>query len=79
MTLRPYKFIVKAIPQILDDDGEVIAEEQNVQPVELIGCKALAKWAEEFPAKLAEAAAAQVPAFVPAPNRAAQRAQKPRT
>lgn len=59
MTLRAYKFIVKAVPQILDEDGEVVGEEETVQPVVLIGEKALAAWAKEFPERLATADAAR--------------------
>ena len=53
--LRPYKFIVQAVPQVLDDEGNVVGESTDVQPVALFGCDALAKWADEFPVKLAEA------------------------
>jgi hypothetical protein len=73
MTLRPYKFIIKAVPQIVDADGEVVGEEAGVQPVEMIGVKQAVQWVTEFPAKLAEAEAAQTPA--PPPNRAARRAK----
>lgn len=58
MSLRPYKFVVKAVPQIVDEDGDVIGEEHGVEPVELIGVKQLVAWAEAFPEKLAEAEAA---------------------
>lgn len=52
--LKPYKFIVHAIPQKIDADGNVIGEIQ-AEPVVLFGCDALGEWAKAFPAKLAEA------------------------
>lgn len=57
MSLRPYKFIVKAVPQIVDGDGNVVGEEEGVQPVSLFGCDQLAEWAKAFPDKLAAAEA----------------------
>jgi hypothetical protein len=59
MSLRPYKFIIKAVPQIVDETGDVVGEEPNVQPVELIGSERAIAWLNEFPAKLAEADAAR--------------------
>lgn len=52
--LRPYKFVVKAIPQIVSENGQVLGEETGVNPVELFGCEALAVWARAFPEQLAE-------------------------
>ena len=53
MSLRPYKFIVQAVPQQVDEDGKVVAE-LTVEPVVVFGCDELAAWANDFPKKLAE-------------------------
>lgn len=53
-TLRPYKFVVQAIAQEIAEDGTVVGEAE-ASPVVVYGCDALAKWADEFPGKLAEA------------------------
>lgn len=52
--------MVKPIPQIVDADGEPIAAEMHVEPVELIGCKQLEQRARDSPAKLAEADAVRL-------------------
>lgn len=54
MSLRPYKFVVTAIPQVVDDDGNVSGEAQ-ADPVVLFGCDQLMEWAQVFPEKLAAA------------------------
>lgn len=54
--LRPYKFVVQAIPQQVDAEGNVVGEAET-QPVTLFGCDALEQWARDFPAKLADAEA----------------------
>lgn len=54
MTLRPYKFVVQAVVQQLDDDGEATGELEGQQVI-LFGCAALEKYAADFP-KLLEAA-----------------------
>lgn len=53
--VKPYKFVVQAVPQRLDDDGNVIGELET-QPVVLFGCEALEQWARDFPVNLAAAA-----------------------
>jgi len=54
MTLRPYKFVVQAVVQEVDDEdnvtGEVIAE-----PAIIYGVSSLEQWARDFPEKLASA------------------------
>lgn len=57
--LKPYKFIVQAVLQRLDDDDGNVLGEAQTEPVVLFGCDQLAAWATEFPAKLAEADVAQ--------------------
>lgn len=52
MTLRPYKFIVQAVVQQVDD--EVVTGEATLDPVVVFGCDQLADFAAAFPAKLAE-------------------------
>lgn len=53
MTLRPYKFVVQAIVQDVDDaTGDVVGERAS-DPITLFGCEAVASWANEFPAQLA--------------------------
>lgn len=62
MRLRPYKFIVYAIVQELDDTGAVVGEVTGMQHTKY-GCAALEEWARAFPANLAiEEALAQEPA-----------------
>lgn len=56
--LRPYKFVVQAVPQQVDADGNVLGEAEAT-PVVLFGCDQLAAWAKDFPAKLADAERAQ--------------------
>lgn len=58
--LKPYKFLVQAIVQQVDDDGTVVAElgiggQQQGEPAVLFGVDSLVEWAREFPAKLDEA------------------------
>lgn len=52
--LRPYKFVVQAVPQQVDENGKVVGEAETA-PVVLFGCDQLTAWAEAFPEKLAEA------------------------
>lgn len=54
MTLRPYKFVVQAVVQELDQDGNVVAE-HTTDPATVYGCAQLVEWASVFPAKLSEA------------------------
>jgi hypothetical protein len=66
MSLRPYKFIVQAIVQQVDEDGNVVGElpvgAPNGDPVVLFGCDQLAEWAEAFPDKLGDAEQAAIAA-----------------
>lgn len=59
MTLRSYKFLVVAVVQNVDDEGNVTGEshyaQKDGQPIVIFGTDALAKWAQDFPAKLASA------------------------
>lgn len=52
MSLRPYKFIVQAIVQELDD-AEVVTGEKEAQPVVVFGVESLVSWANDFPKNLA--------------------------
>lgn len=52
--LRPYKFIVQAVVQSVDDEGIVVGE-QSSNPVELFGCDGLREWADGFTSALAKA------------------------
>lgn len=52
MNLKPYKFVVQAIVQSVDETGEVSGEIIG-QAVEVFGLGELAQWAEDFPANLA--------------------------
>lgn len=52
--IRPYKFIVQAVVQEVDPDGNVITE-HAAEPVQIFGCDQLAVWAEEFPENLKNA------------------------
>lgn len=54
MSLRPYKFVVQAICQQIDDDDNVTGE-STTEPAVVFGCDQLAEWAQTFPDKLAEA------------------------
>lgn len=59
MTQRPYKFLVTAVTQQVDDDGNVtgeatIASDPQGSPFVLFGTDALARWAEAFPTRLAD-------------------------
>ena len=54
MSLKPYKFIVQAVVQQIDDDGNVRAE-LATEPAVILGCDALKAWADDFPDKLAAA------------------------
>lgn len=54
MTHRPYKFIVHAVVQQVDNDGTVTGE-ASVEPVTVFGCDALKQWADDFTDRLAEA------------------------
>jgi hypothetical protein len=51
MSLRPYKFVVQAVVQQVDEDGVVLGEAQ-AEPVVIFGCDELAKWATDFPDNL---------------------------
>lgn len=56
MILRPYKFLVVAVVQQVEDD-EVVGEQQIAaqgQPVEVFGVEALKRWADNFLASLTE-------------------------
>ncbi len=50
MTLRSYKFVVQAIVQQVDEDGNVAVEVQS-EPVVIFGTAALEQWARDFPNK----------------------------
>jgi N6-adenosine-specific RNA methylase IME4 len=52
MIVRPYKYLVVAVLQELDDDGHVIGERATEQNV-IYGSDALATWAEDFDTSLA--------------------------
>lgn len=62
MSLRPYKFIVSPVVQVVDDDGNVIDERTlsgtdesgNPQPIVLYGCDQLVEWAQTFTDALAK-------------------------
>ena len=56
MTLRPYKFIVQAVVQQIDDDGNVTGE-VNTEPAVVFGVDALEQWARDFPQNLSKAKA----------------------
>lgn len=52
MNLRPYKFVVQAIVQQVDENGNVVGE-SPAEPVSIFGCEALSRWADDFPFELA--------------------------
>lgn len=54
MTFQPYKFIVQAVIQNLDNEGNVIGESQ-VEPVVVFGCADLERWARDFSENLEKA------------------------
>lgn len=69
MTLRPYKFVIQAVCQQLDDDQEVVGERMT-EPVTVFSLEELVRWTEAFPARLAavngnHAVAQQSPAVLP--------------
>lgn len=51
MTLRPYKFIIQAVVQQIEDDA--VVGETASDPVTLFGSEAVVEWAESFAEKLA--------------------------
>ena len=52
MSLQPYKFIIQAVAQQIDDNGDVTGE-ATLEPVIVYGCDRLAEWATAFPDRLA--------------------------
>lgn len=58
MSLRPYKFVVQAVVQQTDEDGNVTGE-TTTEPATVFGCDQLAEWAKAFPEKLAAAETAE--------------------
>lgn len=55
--MRPYKFVVQAVVQVVDGDGKVTGE-SAADPVTVFGVAELAEWAERFPDELAKAGVA---------------------
>lgn len=56
--LRPYKFQIVATAQEIDDNGDVVGEAtitKQGEPFTVFGCDGLAKFAADFPDRLAEA------------------------
>jgi hypothetical protein len=56
--LKPYKFLIQAVAQQIDDDGNVVGESvisANGEPFTVFGCDSLAEFATAFPGKLAAA------------------------
>lgn len=51
MSLRPYKFIVQAVVQQIEDD--TVVGESASEPVTLFGATAVVEWAESFEDQLA--------------------------
>lgn len=51
MTLRPYKFIVQAVVQQVENDD--VVGEVSAEPVTLFGAQAVVEWAESFADQLA--------------------------
>lgn len=51
MTVRPYKFIVQAVVQEIEDD--IVKGEKVSEPVIVFGVDGLEEWAKNFPEKLA--------------------------
>lgn len=51
MSLRPYKFVIQAIVQQVEDD--TVVGENVSEPVTLFGADAVVEWAESFTDKLA--------------------------
>lgn len=49
--IRPYKFIVQAVVQEVEDD--VVVGERTTEPAIVFGTEALEAWAQEFTDKLA--------------------------
>jgi len=47
-TFRPYKFLVVAVHQILDEEGNVVGEAQ-ADPETLFSLDQLAAWVEDYP------------------------------
>jgi hypothetical protein len=48
MEYRPYKFLVVAVIQEVDDDGVVVRELQAQEPTAVFGLDGLRKFADEF-------------------------------
>lgn len=58
--LRPYKFLVVPVLQLVDDDGDVVGEQQPQQPDVVFGVDGLERYAAGFPAALEQHNAALV-------------------
>lgn len=52
-TLRPYKFLVLPVLQVIDDDGNVTGEQQPQQPDAVFGVDGLQRYADGFDDALA--------------------------
>lgn len=77
MIRRPYKYILKPVPQIVDGD-RVIGEEHRVNPVELFTVEQIAAWIAKFETELPTIEWPDDPP-PPKPNRAQRRAGKPKS
>jgi hypothetical protein len=51
MSLRPYKFLVLPVFQVVDEEGVVVGERQPDQPDTVFGIEALQRWADGFEAQ----------------------------
>jgi len=51
---RPYKFLIQAVIQEVNDDGEVINEFTTEQPTAVFGVAGLQKFADNFERTLIE-------------------------
>lgn len=58
-TLRPYKFMIIPVVQVVDDKGVVIDEGSPEKPDTVFGLDGLREYAEGFEAVLAEKSAQQ--------------------
>lgn len=45
--LRPYKFLVSAVVQVIEDDR--VVDERETEPMIVFGCDRLEEWARAFP------------------------------
>jgi len=50
--LRPYKFLVIPVVQVLDEDETVLQEVTPEQPIPVFGIEGLKKFAENFEAEM---------------------------